>query len=434
MYEMINDEPSRLYNLEIEQKVLGSLVIFSDELAEYIPQIFPDDFFDRNLEEAFRYIQDKHDNGSAINLSVMLSEIGELAKPVRAACEVVISINEFRMIFDRFKELANNRRLSSKVFELMSTGNITVENLRDIVDKEQELSFLGTVKDKAIDNLDEFIKNVGTKTEKVLTGFKSVDKVTGGLRYATVCHIGARPSTGKTAFSLNIANNNLDKRVLFFSLEMSAGMIFERIASQRKSIDYQRFSEENLKSEDIATVKSDMYQIKQDGNLLVLDDVYSIEGIANAAAQIKPKVLIIDYIQKITVSSRKFISMREQIEFVSGELKKIAKFNGCLVIALSQLTRAGKEAPTMSDLKESGALEADGDYIMLIHRPYVLDKKNPALRPETTELIIDKNKFGDTGKIDLCFDGKYQRFTEENLIEKNEEESEIDNVFEDVPF
>ena len=107
--------------------------------------------------------------------------------------------------------------------------------------------------------------------------------------------------------------------------------------------------------------------------------------------------------------------MREKIEYISGELKRVARFNNCVVIALSQLRRNNDRAnlvPTMSDLKESGALEADGDYIMLIHRPYVLIKNDPAITPDLTEIIIDKNKFGRTGNIKMSFSGEYQQFME----------------------
>ena len=115
-------------------------------------------------------------------------------------------------------------------------------------------------------------------------------------------------------------------------------------------------------------------ELRNSNKLYALDDVYGIESISSAVSEIKPELVIVDYIQKVTTTKAK-LGLREQMEYISGELKRIAKSNKCCIIALSQIARQGKEAPTMSDLKESGALEADGDYIMLMHRAYVLDKK-----------------------------------------------------------
>lgn len=89
-----------------------------------------------------------------------------------------------------------------------------------------------------------------------------------------------------------------------------------------------------------------------------------------------------------------------------------AKRYNCHLMCLSQISRSGMDAPRMSDLKESGALEQDGDYIMLLHRPYVLCKDNPDVRPEDAQILLDKNKYGRTGMKRLYFDGEHQRFTE----------------------
>ena len=126
-----------------------------------------------------------------------------------------------------------------------------------------------------------------------------------------------------------------------------------------------------------------------------------------------------DYIQKVTTGKR-VLNMREQIEHISGELKRIAKFNSCCIICLSQVSRDGKDEPTMSSLKEAGGLEADGDYILMLHRPYVQNKNNPDISPETTVLLIDKNKFGSTGAIDMRFDGSHQRFLEVDALHGGE--------------
>ena len=114
---------------------------------------------------------------------------------------------------------------------------------------------------------------------------------------------------------------------------------------------------------------------------------------------------------QIVTSDRHFADNRQRIDYISQRLKQTAKAVGCCLIILSQLTRAGKDKPTMSDLKESGGLEQVSDYVFLLHRPYVQDKSSGEYQPENTTVICDKNKFGSTGELKFIFAGKYQRFS-----------------------
>ena len=127
--------------------------------------------------------------------------------------------------------------------------------------------------------------------------------------------------------------------------------------------------------------------------------------------EVKPDMVVVDFIQ-IVDSVKKCDDTRTKINYISAELKRIAKKTGCIVIALSQLTRGGKDAPTMSDLRESGALEQDGDYIIILHRAYVSDKQK--IDESETQVLFDKNKFGWTGLLHYKFSGIYQRFTEQS--------------------
>ncbi len=144
-------------------------------------------------------------------------------------------------------------------------------------------------------------------------------------------------------------------------------------------------------------------------NLLICDDVYSIEAMAGKIARFKPDLVIVDFLQNIRTTD-KYQTRKNQVDYISSELKRLARVNDCAVIVLSQLARSN-EKPTMSSLKESGNLEADGDYIMLLYRPFVTDKtgKYP---PEQTEILLDKNKYGACGKIELKFRYQVQTFEE----------------------
>ena len=188
-------------------------------------------------------------------------------------------------------------------------------------------------------------------------------------------------------------------------------MIFERMVSAEENIDYSRFSTQTLSDGEQERTAAYMQQVKASENFLVVDDAYTIENICNLISEIKPDLAIVDFMQIVSTTQR-FQDVRTRTDYISGEFKRIAKRTGCAVMVLSQLSRNGREAPTMSDLKESGGLEADGDYIALLHRPYVLKKDDPTILPEDTQMLLDKNKFGKTGKIDLRFDLKHQKFYE----------------------
>ena len=144
-------------------------------------------------------------------------------------------------------------------------------------------------------------------------------------------------------------------------------------------------------------------------NLTIEDSISNIEDIVSLIHETKPDFVIIDYIQIVTSKSL-FTDNRQRIDHISRLLKQTAKQTGAHILSLSQITRAGKDRPTMSDLKESGGLEQDSDYIMLLYREYVNDK-SAQIKPEATTLTLDKNKFGRTGEIEMNFDGVHQRFT-----------------------
>lgn len=260
------------------------------------------------------------------------------------------------------------------------------------------------------ENAANFVTSVVKKEELLKTGFSGLDYTLGGLRKGTLFTVGARPSVGKTSFAVNIANNvySSGKKVMFFSLEMSSNMIYERFFANYFNVDYSKFIRKELELETLKKIGDTLNETKE--RLFILDDIYNVENICNAIMEEKPDLAVIDFVQIIS-TTQKFSDMRLKIDYISYMLKRTAKTTGTVIMVLSQLSRSGKEAPTMSDLKESGGLEQDGDYIVLLHRPYVL-KKDVEIPPGKTEVLVDKNKFGRTGKIDMLFDLDRQSFSE----------------------
>lgn len=408
------------YDRDIENAVIGSLMVWYEELREKIPLLEEGDFHFHG--KLFAELLNLYRSGEGtLNAGVFVSRLAseELRENAKRCMSYAVSIHEVDGQIGRLQELSANRRISGKLQDLLFGGDIHPQDLQAILEDEAGRRSANEAEGKAMRNLDAFIAGVGVPKERVFTGFSTVDAVLGGLRKPSVCYIGARPSTGKTTLALNIAANQRGQKTLLFSLEMDSEMIFERMACAALDLNYADFTKQRLSPENAQRVRIDAGQLRVRRELFVLDDVYGIEGISAAAASVKPDLIIIDYIQKVT-TARRFLTTRESIEYISGELKRIAKYGKCCVVCLSQVARDGKDEPTMSSLKEAGGLEADGDYILMLHRPYVQNKSNPSIRPEDATLLIDKNKFGNTGVIDLYFDGRRQRFSEVDHVHERE--------------
>ena len=402
---------------EIEQAIIG-LIFQYDSLNEKINGLSEDDFQISEYRNIFIEIEKVYKKYGTVDRAIILDSLKQDQRIILVACaEKAIAPSMFDCYAELLKSSAQQARLIRKFEELRFTDECTIDNLQKLIDEEQQSGFIFNAEQKAKSNINSFIDQLGKEKDLLKTGFSDIDFYTRGLERGTLFIIGARPSTGKTTFALNIASKQVKKgrKVLIFSLEMTAKMIYERILSDRLNINYSDFSFKSRINNYIDEIKTEMQIFEQDGNLLVLDDVYTIESICNQIMEVKPDIVVVDFIQ-IVDSVKKYDDTRTKINYISAELKRVAKKTGCIVIALSQLTRSGKDAPTMSDLRESGALEQDGDYIVILHRAYVSDKQKAD--ESETQVLFDKNKFGWTGLLHYRFNGIYQRFTEQSDCEE----------------
>lgn len=403
-------------DIEIERAVIGEILVF-DELHEKALLLEADDFDYMEhgmLAITMKELAKSHKKFDFITLA---NKCGANYRPIIQACvQIAVSAVMFEEHFQILKKMASQRRLVKRFNKLAVEGDVSVSTVQKLVDDENQKKLVNNISEINARNIDNFILGLNKRKGAIMTGFGMIDNILGGIRKSTVFIVGARPSTGKTTFALNIAANQLrdpDKKVLFFSLEMSAEMIFERVVSAEQGIEYEKFSRNTLDPSDHYYTEEFAERLKCEGRFIVVDDVYNVEHICNQICEHKPNLAVVDFMQIISSTGR-FDNVRAKIDYISNLFKRTAKSTGCVILVLSQLSRTGKDAPTMSDLKESGGLEQDGDYIALMHRPYVLNKADPAITPEHTELLLDKNKFGRTGKLNLHFDLKHQKFYEES--------------------
>ena len=405
-----------MHDIEIERVVIGEILTF-EALKEKALLLADDDFHYSEHKIICKAIIKQANENGRFDFITIANECGsDYRSEIQNCIQLAVSVELFDEHFKLLKEMASRRRIISRFQRLTVEGEVSVSSIQRMLDDENEKKLTDDVKKNNDKNIEAFVAGLNKSKGALATGFETIDKVLGGIRESTVFIVGARPSTGKTTFALNIAANQIkrnDKKVMFFSLEMSSEMIFERLLASQNGIEYEKFSRNTLSEKEIEIIKSQSEELKNNANFFVIDDVYNIEQICNLISENKPDLVVVDFMQIISAIG-KFENVRNRIDYISSLFKRTAKSTGCVIIVLSQLSRIGKDAPTMSDLKESGGLEQDGDYIALLHRPYVLNKGDSSIQPEDTELLLDKNKFGRTGKVDLWFDLKHQKFYEKD--------------------
>ena len=284
--------------------------------------------------------------------------------------------------------------------------------------------------DTLMTQVDELFRRIQDKErhEGVPTGYFALDDITSGLHPAELIIVAGRPSMGKTALGLNIAENMAlgdGVPVLFFSLEMSRAALAERILCSRARVDAHRLRKARLDARDVQRLQQAAGEMA--GKPLLVDDTPGLNILElRARARIAHrkhdvKAIFVDYLQLMHAPGNE--SRQMEVAEISRGLKALAKDLNVPVVAMAQLNRNPEERtgnrPRMSDLRESGAIEQDADVVMLLHREaYYKDRSAhspdaPAVADDEdlkAELIIAKQRNGPTGKVELLFDRRFTRF------------------------
>ena len=316
------------------------------------------------------------------------------------------------------KAQAQKRRLQALCSELAydeHMGNVEMLNaLKNSLEREEVLTDTSTYEQQGVMQVMGYLKAKQDITEgklppRIKTGIPVIDNYIGGLQIPSVSCVGALPSTGKTDLMIQTAVNECfqGKKAILFSLEMSTNQVLDRIAAQITSIDYSKISDNKIDKEDWDIISTGINRLYNNG-FLIFDSTNTIEAMEQIVSEISPGFVGIDYLQ-IVDTQKRYPEKRHQIDYIGQVCKRMAKQNNCHCMMISQLART-QGMPTMQSLKESGSIEQQSDCIMLVHRPYVLDKENAS--PEETKLIVAKNKFGKTVIANLAFKGERQKFYE----------------------
>ncbi|ERT59202.1 replicative DNA helicase [Megasphaera vaginalis (ex Srinivasan et al. 2021)] len=425
-------------NIEAEQAVLGAMMLEHDAATLAAEKLLPVDFYREVHRIIFEAMVNLHGERKEIDVITLPEELRRMKKLDDAGgLEYVLSLPnlvataaniEYHINIVVEKSLA--RKLISTCTDLATEAYDGETAASELLDKaEQKImgisdsnnrSDFAPVSDVVNETLDKITKLYENKAglTGLPTGFRDLDLLTSGLQPSDLILIAARPSMGKTAFTLNIAQNvgvRQQKTVAFFSLEMSREQLVQRLLCQISHIDSQKLRTGQLNSDEewgrLTEACSKLYQAP-----IYIDDTpgIGVGEMRSKARRLKSEkgldLIIVDYLQ--LMQGRNAESRQQEISDISRSLKALARELKVPLIALSQLSRGVEsrqdKRPMLSDLRESGALEQDADIVSFLYREDYYDKETE--NQHITEVIVAKHRNGATDTVKLYFKGEYTLF------------------------
>ncbi len=450
--------------------VLGAILIDSRVLNEIAPLLNAEDFYIPAHQDLYAAMRALNDRSQPIDLTTMAAEleardrltrVGGMEYLVELASQVPTTSNAVHYA-GIVREKSRMRKLIAVCNEIVSRTYAPVEedeaDSTNLFDWAGQAFYSATMEDrlssfaKIGDELMRFIDNMSKSMENpeiglgVPSGFVDLDRITGGFKRGDLIILAARPSMGKTALALNMAEYAAISGIptLVFSLEMNVEQLTMRLLASASRINLHQLRNQLTFSGARTTDATLLSRIMQGCNQLykaplLMDDTpgISIHTVRARARQWRSSreyfppeephrrgLILIDYLQLMHGRTGKNINREQEISDISRGLKALARELDLPVIVLSQLNREVEKEkdkkPMLSHLRESGAIEQDADIILFIHRPEYYDRENPQLKGKA-ELIVAKHRNGATGTVNLRFVHEYTKF--ENATAEDEEPS-----------
>jgi replicative DNA helicase len=428
-------------NLDAERSVLGAILLDNNALNAAIENLRAEDFFLDQHRRVFTQMIALSEAQQAIDLITLTEELhrrGDLeasgGAPYLASLAdgmpKVSNIEHYARIVKEKAMLRNlihtTHSIQQRAFEGEDGADMILDNAESsifLLAEDRVKAGLIPVKDIVRDNFErlEKIFKEGKSITGIPTGYVELDKLTSGLQPSELLILAARPSQGKTALALNLAENiaiRAGQPVAIFSLEMSKESLLQRLVASVAQIDAHKFRTGHLNRNDWTGMTEALGVISNAP--LWVDDAGSISVLEIGAKARRLKrdkglsLLIVDYLQLITARGR-FGNRQEEVASISRGLKGLAKELQIPVLVLSQLTRAperDERGPQLSDLRESGAIEQDADVVMFIYRPHFFKAGASPEEREETELRIAKQRNGPTDNVKFVFRSRLTRFEE----------------------
>ncbi|MDE3201948.1 MAG: replicative DNA helicase [Acidobacteriota bacterium] len=437
-------------NIDAEKTILGAILLDNAAHSEAAEKLEPDDFSLDSHRRIFLRMSELMNEQRAVDIVTLSHEL-QRYKEIEAVGGVayLASLTEglpFRPVIEEYIRIVKDKSLLRK---LMSICSLAIARAAD--QSETALEVIGAAENQllevsekgvsgGLEALDRIVANsFGSidnlyKQSREVTGlatnFTDLDRDTSGLQKGELVIIAARPSMGKTAFAINIAQNaaiNSQATVAVFSLEMSKESLLRRMLASQAWVDQRKLQTGFLGREDQEKLQNALGALVE--SRLFIDDTagISLAEMRAKARRLKQNaggldLVVVDYLQLMSATlpsagGKRYENRTQEVSAISRGLKALAKELNVPVVALSQLSRASErrgddKRPMLSDLRESGSIEQDADVVMFIHREayYNRDEEQSAEERAKSEIIIAKQRNGPTGTIHLNFISRYTRF------------------------
>ena len=427
------------HSTEAEQSVIGAMIMDNEAIGAVEGILTEEDFYQRQYGTIYSAMAELYDEGRPVDLVTLqtrlqeknvppevsnMTYIGELIANVPFAAnakyyaEIVHEKAVLRRLIRACEDIANNSYAGKDTTENILADTET--QIFKVLNQRQDTDYV-PIRQVALDALEKIHEASRSKNPitGVPTGFIDLDYRTTGLQKGDLVLIAARPSMGKTAFALNIAQYaafNKGMCTAIFSLEMSKEQLVNRLLASEARIDAQNIRTGNLNDDEWDRLVEGVNTVGS--SKLILDDTpgISVSELRSKCRKYKLEfglqMVIIDYLQLMSASGRGNDNRQQEISEISRSLKALARELQVPVVALSQLSRAvesrGDHRPMLSDLRESGAIEQDADVVMFLYRDDYYNHDSP--NKNVAEVIIAKQRNGPIGTVELAWLPNYTKF------------------------
>ena len=428
-------------SLEAEQSVVGSMIMDKQAIITAGEMLVADDFYHNQYGVMFQTMVDMNNEGRPVDIVTLQERLKEknvsaevysleFIRDLLAAVPTSANIRQYAGIVKDKSILRNIIRVNDSIANDCYAGTQKTEDILADTEKKifdlvkntgnHEYKPIDSVVLEALDKISSAAKNRGAVTG-VPTGFKDLDGYLSGLQPSDFVLVAARPSMGKTAFVLNVAENVAIKQGIttaIFSLEMSNVQLVNRMLSLESTVDADKLRKGRLDSSDWGKLIEGADSIAK--SHLIIDDTpgISISELRSKCRKYKMEndlgLVIIDYLQLMSGSGRRSDNRQQEISDISRALKALARELNVPVVTLSQLSRAVEQRPDhrpmLSDLRESGAIEQDADVVMFLYRDDYYNKDTDI--KGIAEIIIAKQRNGPIGTVKMAWIPEQTRFAD----------------------
>lgn len=429
-------------NKEAEKSVIGAMFMDRDVISDVAYMLTKEDFYNPQYAALFESMVELYNEGHQVDVITVSERLRmknlpeELCKPaflaeiISAVPTSVMAPQHAKMVKDKSllrqliklsEDTAKDCYLAQdKTEAILEDAEQKIFKLVQTSTGSQDITTIDRIVINVINEIEEAARNKG-KVTGLSTGFIDLDNMLTGMHGGELLLVAARPAMGKTAFVLNIAHDIAVMHQIpcaIFSLEMSKEQLVSRMIAIDAMVDSKKMKLGDLSNDDWDKVTESIEAIASSPIYIDDNSSITISELRSKCRKLKQnhniQLIILDYLQLMS-SSRNVESRQQFIAEVSRALKNIARELNVPVIALSQLSRAvdsrPDHKPVLSDLRESGSIEQDADVVMFIYRDEYYNPETTT-KPQTAEIIIAKQRSGETGSIDLRWIGKYTKFAD----------------------